>query len=216
MNFPAADNFCFWPHARQVRGLGERRSAATGPGAHGVRTSQACYRAHHPPFAKGAYMTSSSSNPSNYFKLLGWPTWPWPPFLGQTVPAGSNSFDQPINPDWAFWNLISVTEQNSSAPGTERDIVANDSYGRQLGKVIDALVELIDRQPKETQQKTAIKELVALHDKIEKIKIQSAAHRLDRIAADLATLRKGDQTEYQRLVQKLRDALPRATRSASR
>jgi hypothetical protein len=153
-------------------------------------------------------MTNPSSSPSNYF---GWPTWPWPHFFGHPPPAASNSFEQPINPDWTFWNLISVTEQNSSAPDTEREIVTNDSYGRQLGKVIDALVELIDRQPKATQQKSAIKELVALRDKIEKIKIESAARRLDRIAADLATLKKSDQTEYQRLVQKLRDALPRTT-----
>jgi hypothetical protein len=156
--------------------------------------------------SNGACMTNPSSTPSNYF---GWPTWPWPAFFSHPAPAASNKFEQPINPDWTFWNLISVTEQNSSAPDTEREIVTNDSYGRQLGKVIDALVELIDRQPKATQQKPAIKELVALHDKIEKIKIQSATRRLDRIAADLATLKKSDQTEYQRLVQKLRDALPR-------
>jgi hypothetical protein len=73
--------------------------------------------------------------------------------------------------------------------------------------VIDALVELIAEQPKSTQQKPAIKKLVELRDKIEKIKSRSAAHRLDRVAADLTALRTGDNPEYRRVVQKLREAL---------
>ena len=155
-------------------------------------------------------MTKSSSSPGSYFTTLGWPTWPWPPVLGHSATAEANVLDQPINPNWTFGNLISVTEQNSSAPDTEREIVANDSYGRQLGKVIDALVELIARQPESIQQKPALKELVILNEKIEEIKIQSAAHRLDRIAADLVTLKDNDQSEYQRVVDKLRDALASA------
>jgi hypothetical protein len=106
-----------------------------------------------------------------------------------------------------LWKPDQLTEQNSSAPDTEREIVATESYGRQLGWVIDALVELIAEQTKSTQQKPAIKELVALRNKIEKIKSRSAAHRLDRIAADLTVLRTGDNPEYRRVVQKLRAAL---------
>jgi hypothetical protein len=66
---------------------------------------------------------------------------------------------------------------------------------------------LIAEQPKSTQQKPVFKELVALRDKIEKIKSRSAAHRLDRIAADLTALRTGDNPKYRRVVQKLREAL---------
>jgi hypothetical protein len=103
--------------------------------------------------------------------------------------------------------LISVTEQNSSAPDTERDIVSVEGYGRQLGVVIDALAELIKERPKSASQTPSLNELLALRDKIEKIKLKSAERRLDRIATDLAELRKSDKSEYQRLAQKLRKAL---------
>ena len=148
------------------------------------------------------------TNTSNQSKTSAWPAWPWPSFFfDPRAQTSSVDFDQPINPGWTFGNLISVTEQNSSAPDTECEIVATESYGRQLGRVIDALVELIAERPKPTQQKPAIKELVALRDKIEKIKSRSAAHRLDRVAADLTALRTGDNPEYRRVVQKLREAL---------
>ena len=103
--------------------------------------------------------------------------------------------------------MISVTEQYSSSPDTERDIVSAESYGRQLGRVMDALAELVNELPQSTQKKPVFKDLIALSDKIEKIKCQSATRRLDRIAADLAVLRTGDVSEYRRVVQELRDAL---------
>ena|SRR5271170_4134994 len=144
------------------------------------------------------------TNTTDPSKTPAWPAWPvWPFWLPDPpAPAASDDFVQPINPGWTFGNLISVTEQNSSAPDTERDIVSVESYGRQLGRVIDALAELIKERPKSAPQKLALNELVALRDKIEKIKSKSAERRLDRITADLAELRKSDKSEYRRLVQK--------------
>ncbi len=149
------------------------------------------------------------TNATDLPKTPTWPAWPMWPFTLQEspAPATSDDFVQPINPGWTFGNLISVTEQNSSAPDTERAIVSVESYGRQLGRVIDALAELIKERPKSAPQKLALNELVALRDKIEKIKSKSAERRLDRITADLAELRKSDKSEYRRLVQKLRKAL---------
>lgn len=147
------------------------------------------------------------TNTTDPSKTPVWPVWPAWPFWLPPTPAASDEFIQPINPGWTFGNLISVTEQNSSAPDTERDIVSVESYGRQLGRVIDALAELIDERPKSAPQKLALNELVALRDRIEKIKSKSAARRLDRITADLAELRKSDKSEYRRLVQKLRKGL---------
>jgi hypothetical protein len=85
--------------------------------------------------------------------------------------------------------------------------VAVESYGSQLGRVIDALAELIKEQPEATQHKPALRALTALRNKVERIKSQSAAHRLERIAADLAQVKGTSKSEYQRLSQKLRDAL---------
>jgi hypothetical protein len=151
-------------------------------------------------------MADTSTNPSVAPAWSAWPFWPsW--ILDRPAATQSVDLSQPINPGWTFGNVISVTEQNSSSPDTERDIVATESYGRQLGRVMDALAELINELPQSTQQKPAIKELVALRDKIEKIKSQSAARRLDRVAADLAELRTKDPSAYRRVVQELRDAL---------
>ena len=54
---------------------------------------------------------------------------------------------QPILPGWLFANSINVTEENSASPGTEQAIVAKYSYGRQLGRIVDVLGELIDKWP---------------------------------------------------------------------
>lgn len=57
---------------------------------------------------------SHSSQPSKPM------TWPWASFMENfSNPFGSfapSSLTQPINPGWSFGNVISVTEQNSSAP----------------------------------------------------------------------------------------------------
>jgi hypothetical protein len=151
-------------------------------------------------------MTDTSTNPSVAPAWSAWPFWPsW--ILGSPAATQSVDLSQPINPGWTFGNVISVTEQNSSSPDTERDIVAAESYGRQLGRVMDALIELVSELPQSTQQKPAIKDLVALSDKIEKIKSKSAARRLGRVAADLAELSTKDVSEYRRVVQELQTAL---------
>ena len=109
------------------------------------------------------------TNTTDPSKTPAWPAWPvWPFWLPDPpAPATSDDFVQPINPGWTFGNLISVTEQNSSAPDTERAIVSVESYGRQLGHVIDALAELIKERPKSAPQKLALNELVALRDAAE-------------------------------------------------
>ena len=48
------------------------------------------------------------------------PFWPFPSLFG---PAAPQNLNQPINPGWSFGNFI-VNEQNSTAPDSERDIVA--------------------------------------------------------------------------------------------
>lgn len=60
---------------------------------------------------------------------------------------------QNINPLDIFWNpsgqygMVNIT-MKSSDPATERDIVENvASYGKQLGRMADALLVLLDRLP---------------------------------------------------------------------
>jgi hypothetical protein len=130
-------------------------------------------------------------------------------FFERLLPAAPRSLTQPINPGWTFGNLISVTEQNSSAPDTERNIVAVHSYGRQLGRLIDAVTVLIADLPETKQQIPAFKQLADLQEEIAKIKSRSAAHRLDLFAADLEELRTTNKAEYQRVAKELRVILDR-------
>jgi hypothetical protein len=140
--------------------------------------------------------------------LAGWPISPLD-FFDRLLPAVPRKVDQSINPGWTFGNLISVTEQNSRAPDTERNIVAAESYGRQLGRIMDAVAELIGELPESRQKSPAFAELLDLRSKINKIKVASAARRLDRFAADLDELRKVNKAEYKRLAQELRAILDR-------
>jgi hypothetical protein len=139
--------------------------------------------------------------------------WEWPSWVKGSVPnpldvfAPPQNLVQPILPGWVFGSMINVTEQNSGAPDTERDIVAAHSYGRQLGRVIDAVAALIAELPKADRGAKPFEELVKLRQDIEDIKLQAAARRLDRVASDLATLKEAKPDEYERLAGRLRDAL---------
>jgi hypothetical protein len=121
--------------------------------------------------------------------------------------AAPQNLVQPILPGWVIGNVTNITEQNSSAPDTEREIVAAQSYGRQLGRVMDALAVLIAALPKAEQDATAFKEFTKIYGEINDIKAKAAAGRIDRIAADLAMLEKTAPQEYERLAARLREAL---------
>lgn len=125
---------------------------------------------------------------------------------GSTTATGG--FVQPILPGWTFGNLV-VNETNSSSPATESAIVAQDSYGRQLGKLLDAVFELIQLQGGAKDIK-AFEELTVLRNRIEKIKLTTVADHLKLIEEDLARLKTHDKAAYKAAVQRLRDLLPKA------
>ncbi len=116
---------------------------------------------------------------------------------------------QPILPGWNLGSIINGTEENSTAPDTERDIVAHDSYGRQLGKILDALEILITERAQPGALPRELGEILQLHEKIEETKAKAAKRRLDRVTADLDVLKQGDQEEYARIVSVLRSAIDR-------
>jgi hypothetical protein len=153
-------------------------------------------------------MTSTSNSSTTSPNWNGWPFWLFP-VIERPPALAPNNLDQQINPGWTFGNLISVTEQNSTSPDTERAIVSVQSYGRQLGRVIDAVAALIDGLDEDEQQKPAFKQLTKLQGEIAKIKSRSAARRLDRFAADLEELRTTSKAEYHRVVKDVREILDR-------
>ena len=146
-------------------------------------------------------------------QLSNLPTWDWPSWMKGSMPnpldvfASPRNLMQPILPGWVFGSVTNVTEQNSSAPDTEREIVAAQSYGRQLGRVMDALAVLIADLQKAKRDARAFEDLTKIRLEIDHIKAQAAARRLDRIAADLATLKEKKPEEYERLIATLREAL---------
>jgi hypothetical protein len=122
------------------------------------------------------------------------------------LPSPPN-FEQPILPGWVFGSITNITEHNSSAPDTERAIVAAQSYGRQLGRIMDALAVLISDLPEPQRHATAFKEFAKIRKEINNIKARAAFGRLDRIADDLAALKEAKPAEYERVAGHIRAAL---------
>jgi hypothetical protein len=95
-----------------------------------------------------------------------------------------------------------VNNRNSRSPRTEQEIVAEHSYGRQLGHLTEAVAKLIERTP-DSKQVPEFNALLDLHEKIRQIKERSKAERLNRLEADLARLRDDWREEYDRIVARL-------------
>jgi hypothetical protein len=123
-------------------------------------------------------------------------------FFG-TRPGGG--LNEPILPGWSFGNVI-VNTQNSGAPATEGAIVSEVSYGRQIGWLLDAVVELIARQGGAGGNK-ALAQVEALETRVEKIKTRAAETRLQHIRADLDRLRLKDRAAYDEQLKALRELL---------
>jgi len=131
--------------------------------------------------------------------LMNWPS---------ALPSPSApELNQPINPGWTFGNVVNVTEANSSSPATERAIVAEQSYGRQLGHIIEALVDLIEERPKSVPQSDAMKCLIQLDKKIARLKTERIDARIAEIEAFLSAVRRSDADQYARVSNTLRGAL---------
>jgi hypothetical protein len=118
---------------------------------------------------------------------------------------------QPINPGWTFGNVV-INERNSSAPGTEQAILAEESYGRQIGKLLEAVYELIRERPGSNDNQ-AFRDIATLRDKVERLKCEAAATRIDRLRRDLELLKASDKAAYDAKIEALRSLLPGAGRS---
>jgi hypothetical protein len=118
--------------------------------------------------------------------------------------AAPQQLYQPILPGWS---LMTVNETNSSAPDTEARIVARDSYGRQLGHILDALSVLISERPKHLPPVDAFERLEELKRRIDTAKKDAAIARLNRVRNDLLLLKEKDHDEYERQIAALKAAL---------
>lgn len=116
------------------------------------------------------------------------PNWfPWAP----------QSLDQSFNNGWTFGN-INVTLANSRAPQVEREVVSRHSYGRQLGRLMDAVVRIavktgIDNDPE-------VKPLIELAQQIEDIKTRAKQQRAADLLDELRLLKRTDPKAWAELV----------------
>jgi len=146
--------------------------------------------------------------------IPAWPFWaPWQVMAemlaGRLGASAPGTLEQSILPGWMFGSVINVTERNSSAPDTERDIVTAHSYGQQLGWVIDALAALIAERTEGAPRSEELDKLLELQRKIRAIKTKAAEHRMERIRSDLALLKAEKPEEYRQLVAALGQDLRR-------
>jgi hypothetical protein len=122
--------------------------------------------------------------------------WPW------TWPAGFKLapewLNQAINPGWTLAGVV-VNQQNSSAPAVEQSVLSHHSYGRQLGRLIDAVEALLDAAPAKVAQDPRATDLRTLARDIERIKAEAASDRIDRLAGELTLVRKTDPDGWRRL-----------------
>jgi len=118
-------------------------------------------------------------------------------------PASGGNLVEPILPGWTF----NINSNNSTAPETEVDVVARHSYGRQLGRISDALEMLIEERGGKAPMGKPFADFLAMKHEIDQVKRDAAAARLERVANDLALLKSQDDGRYQRLRAALRAAL---------
>jgi len=131
--------------------------------------------------------------------------WPWNWWSG--LSAAPQRLTQPILPGWTVAPVVNITGVNSSAPQTEAEVVQRHSYGRQLGRISDALQALIDEREKTAPTDRRFTAFTGMKSEIDGIKLEAAAARVDRLRADLADLRSERPDEYRRLRDALRDVL---------
>jgi hypothetical protein len=120
-----------------------------------------------------------------------------------TFGLAPQSLTQPILPGWT----ITINGINSSAPQTEVEVVQRHSYGRQLGRMADALEALIEERGEEASSDQRFTEFIMMKQEIDEIKLDAAATRIDQLLADLAALKTARPTEYRRLHDALRRTL---------
>jgi hypothetical protein len=113
------------------------------------------------------------------------------------------TFNEPILPGWT----VNIDSGNSTAPDTERDILETTSYGKQLGKLTDAVAQLIALVP--TQEQDEFREFAEMKKDIDGVKKRSMDKRMARVKVELARLKETDPAEFELVRASLRDVLNR-------
>jgi hypothetical protein len=131
------------------------------------------------------------------------PSWVWslhwpPTHDGRWLQLAPQQLWQPINPGWSFGNLV-VNHGNSSAPEVEQAVLSRYSYGRQIGRLMDAVEVLADALPG-THDTQAVRDFKQLAAEVRALKAETRAQRLQRLRAELQELKRCDPQAWEALV----------------
>jgi hypothetical protein len=148
------------------------------------------------------FHTGHMSDTPQFADWLTWWSWPW---RNPSVSFAPQTLSQPILPGWLLGNTFNVTDENSSLPETEQEIVASDSYGQQFGRILDVANELIAERPAGAPDVQSVRDSIKLWQGVEEIKVQSEVKRIEQAIADLANMRQQRSDGYQRLATRLRN-----------
>lgn len=121
-----------------------------------------------------------------------WMLQPWS-WLG----LAPRQLNQPINPGWSFGNLI-VNNANSSAPEVEQAVVSRHSYGRQIGRLTEALQAVAEALPA-VKDDPRIEAFQALARDVQRIKQATAEQRLEQLREELEDLKARDPVAWRKL-----------------
>ncbi|RQH00612.1 hypothetical protein [Paraburkholderia dinghuensis] len=112
--------------------------------------------------------------------------------------AAPQSLNEPILP-WTFAGVV-VNNENSGDPATEQAVVNSDSYGRQLGRISDALEVLISKLTEEEKKDKRISDFVDMKKKIDEIKDDRATVRFNKVVSDLDDLRNRNKETFDKRI----------------
>jgi hypothetical protein len=133
----------------------------------------------------------------------------------------SGDVTQAINP-WTWWlrmmsqiGFININMTESSDPGMERQIVENVAgYGKQLGRVVEVLNALLTHTATvewSAIQRKALDDFLAMAKEIDAVKgdyIAPTTANVDRFLDGIRHLRETDETQYGKVLERLRKELP--------
>ena len=114
----------------------------------------------------------------------------WFPWLPASV-------DERFNNGWTFGNVY-VTQANSASPEAEREIVGRFSYGRQLGRLSDAVVALAQASGLDSDPK--IQPLVEMAREIDAMKERAKQRRSAQLLDELKALKRDDPSAWDALM----------------
>ena len=131
----------------------------------------------------------------------------WLRAWGSVYNFAPNTLQQPINTGWSFGPTINVNSGNSTSPQVEAEVLQRHSYGRQIGRISDALAALIGERGAAAASDPRYAKFLQMKAEVDAIKADVALQRIEQLRGELAVLKTERPAEHRRLLKALRELL---------